>query len=148
MAGPEALIGAGIGAAFQQIDNNPPEWKRTTGGFGRRLASNLGQNAIEQTTLYGISEAFRQDYGYRKCDCKKALPRTGHSLLSGFTAIDRRGKKVFSPGKIASPFVSNLAAVKLWYPERYSAKDGLRQGAYGLGFNVGFNLIREFIFKK
>lgn len=148
VAGPEAFVGSGIGATFQQIGNNPPEWKRTAAGFGRRFASNLGQNAIEQATLYGLSEAFRQDYGYRKCDCKKPLPRMGHALFSGFTAYDRRGKKVVSPGKIVSPFVSNVAAVELWYPERYSVKDGLRQGAYSLGFNVGFNLIREFIFKK
>jgi len=146
--GVSALIGTAIGATFQQVGNQPPEWKKTTNGFVRRLGSNYGQNVIEQTTLYGLSEVFRQDQKYQKCDCTGLVARAGHSLKSGFTAKDRSGKTVFSPPKIISPFVSNIAAVKLWYPKRYSVKDGMRTGAYGLLFNTGFNLIQEFIFKK
>ncbi len=143
-----ALIGTGIGAAFQQIDNDPPEWKKTGKGFARRLGSNFGQNAIEQTTQYGLSEVFRQDQKYQKCDCIGFSRRTIYALKSGFTARNRSGRTVFSPPKVVSPFVGSVAAVKLWYPNRYTVKDGLRRGGYGLVFNAGFNLIQEFIFKK
>ena len=147
-AGPGAWVGAGIGTTFQHIGNTPPEWRKTTGGFARRFASNVGENAIEKASLYALSEAFQQDPTYKKCDCKGLTRRAGHALKSGFTASNRSGAMVFSPGKVASPFVSNVAAVKLWYPERYRVQDGLRRGAYSLGFNVGFNLVREFVFKK
>ena len=142
-----ALGGAIIGSTFQQINNQPPEWQKTKKGFARRFGSNFGQNAIEQTTLYGLSEAFRQDSEYQKCNCKGVLRRVGHALKFGFVARNRQGNDVFSPAKVISPFVANVAAVKLWYPERYSYKDGMRSGAYSLGFSVGFNLIKEFIFK-
>lgn len=143
-----ALIGTAVGAVFQQIDNDPPEWKKTGKGFARRFGSNFGQNAIEQTTQYGLSEVFRQDQKYQKCDCRGFSRRTIYALKSGFTARTRTGKTVFSPPKVVSPFVGSVAAVKLWYPKRFTVQDGLRRGGYGLLFNVGFNLIREFIFKK
>lgn len=146
--GPGALLGSTISAGFQQIGNKPPEWEKNGKGFGRRLASNLGRNAIEETYKYGLSEAFRQDPAYQKCDCTKFVKRFGHAVRSGFTARTRSGREVFSVAKVTAPFVSNVVAVKAWYPERFTVRDGLRQGARGLAFDVGFNLIREFIFRK
>jgi len=143
-----ALVGTGIGATFAQLDNQPPEWKKTGAGFGRRLASNFGENAIEQATLYGLSEVLRQDPAYQKSDSKKIPNRIGHALKSGFTARTRSGKTVFSPQKVVSPFVANVSAVKLWYPERFTVQDGLRRGSYTFVFNTAFNLFREFVFKK
>jgi hypothetical protein len=143
-----AIAGTVIGATFSHIDNQPPEWKKNGSGFARRLASNFGENAIEQASLYGLSEVFRQDQEYRKCDCTKVPNRIGHALRSGFTARNRSGNLVFSPPKVVSPFVANVAAVKLWYPDRFTVQDGVRRGAYGVAFNAAFNLIEEFIFKK
>ncbi len=143
-----ALVGTGIGATFAQIDNQPPEWKKTGAGFGRRLASNFGENAIEQATLFSLSEAFRQDPVYHRSNSKKITNRIGHAIKSGFTARTRSGKIVFSPAKTVSPFVANVSSVKLWYPERFTVQDGLRRGSYGFVFNTAFNLFREFLFKK
>ena len=144
--GPRALAGAGISTTFQQISNTPPEWEKTGSGFARRFASNVGENVIEEATEYALSEAFRQDAAYRKCECRGFGKRSFHALKSGFTARDRNGQTVFSPGKVAAPFVGSVTATKAWYPERYTVKDGLRRGGYGLAFNVGFNLVREFVF--
>ncbi|MDH3493141.1 MAG: hypothetical protein OEM82_06285 [Acidobacteriota bacterium] len=146
-AGPGALVGAGIGSTFQQIGNAPPEWEKTTKGFFRRYASNLGENALEQTTEYALSEALGQDPAYSKCGCGEISKRTIYALKSGFTARNRRGKTVFSAPKLVAPFAGSITAVKVWYPKRYSVQDGVRRGSYGFAFNVGFNLIREFVFK-
>ena len=147
IVGVGALAGTIASATIQQINNEPSEWKKTKNGFARRLGSNFGQNLIKQTTLYGLSEAFKQDSEYQKCSCKGILRRVGHALKYGFVSPNRQGKEVFSPAKIVSPFVANIAAVEIWYPKRYSIKDGLRSGTYSFGFSVGFNLIKEFIFK-
>lgn len=143
-----AWIGTGIGATFGQLDNTPPEWKKTSKGFGRRVASNFGINAIEQTSIYGISEALRQDPKYRPSDSKNVGKRIVHALRSGVTATNRSGNTVFSPAKVAAPFIANVSAVKLWYPDRYSVQDGVRRGAYAFGFSFGFNLIEEFILRR
>ena len=60
------LIGVGIGATFQQISNNPPEWEKNGKGFARRLGSNFGENAIQETVAYGIEETFKLDSKFYK----------------------------------------------------------------------------------
>ncbi len=147
-AGPRALLGAGISAGFQQIDNSPPEWRKNGTGYLRRFSSNLGINAIKSTTRYALSEALGQDPQYVKCECRGVSNRAAYALKSGFTARNRSGKTVFSPPKVVAPFVGSVTAVKVWYPERHTWKDGFRRGGYGLAFDVGFNLVREFVFKK
>jgi len=144
--GPKAYIGPAVGAAFQTIGENPPEWEKNGKGFARRFASNVAENVIEESVIYAGSELLTQDPKYYKCDCKDVGKRAWHALKSGFTARDRRGRTVFAPQKVAAPFVSNVTSTTAWYPDRYSAKDGLRQGGYSLLFSAGFNLLREFVF--
>ncbi len=148
MAGPRTFLSSGISAGIQTINNTPPEWKKDGGGYLRRFSSKLGENAIESTTRYAFSEALGQDPKYVKCECKGVSKRTVYALKSGFTARNRDGKTVFSPPKVVAPFVGSVTAVKFWYPERHTWKDGFRRGGYGLAFDVGFNLVREFVFKK
>lgn len=146
--GPGALTGAVMGATFGTIANEPPEWQKNGRGFGKRFASNMGQGAIRQTTQYGLSELLRQDQAYRKCECSGFGKRFGYAVKSGFTARNRSGKQVFSIPKVVSPFVGSVAAVKLWQPDRLTVRDGMRRGAVGFAFGVGFNVVREFLFRK
>lgn len=144
--GPEAYIGPAIGATFQTIRENPPEWEKNGNGFARRFASNVAENVIEESVIYAGSELLGQDPKYYKCECRNVGKRAWHALKSGFTARDRSGKTVFAPQKVAAPFVSNVTSATVWYPDRFSAQDGLRSGGYSLLFSTGFNLIREFVF--
>lgn len=144
--GPTAYVGPAIGATFQTISENPPEWEKNAKGFARRFASNVAKNVIEESVVYAGSELLKQDPKYYKCECKNIGKRVVHALKSGFTARNKRGRTVFAPQKVAAPFVSNVTATTVWYPERYSAQDGLRRGGYGLLFSAGFNLLREFVF--
>lgn len=144
--GPKAYIGPAVGAAFQTIGENPPEWEKNGKGFARRFASNVAENVIEESVIYAGSELLKQDPKYYKCECKDVGKRAWHALKSGFTARDKRGRTVFAPQKVAAPFVSNVTSSTVWYPDRFSAKDGIRQGGYSLLFSAGFNLVREFIF--
>jgi hypothetical protein len=144
--GPKAYIGPAISATFQTIGENPPEWEKNGKGFARRFASNVAENVIEESVIYTGSEILGQDPKYYKCECGNVGKRAWHALKSGFTARDRRGRTVFAPQKVAAPFVSNVTSTTVWYPDRYSAQDGLRRGGYSLLFSTGFNLLREFVF--
>ncbi|REJ76119.1 MAG: hypothetical protein DWQ47_10890 [Acidobacteria bacterium] len=144
--GPTSYIGPAAGAAFQTFRGNPPEWEKNGKGFARRFASNVAENVIEESVVYAGSEVLGHDPKYYKSESKNFGKRVVHALKSGFTARDRRGRTVFAPQKVAAPFVSNVTSTTVWYPERYSAQDGLRQGGYSLLFSAGFNLLREFVF--
>jgi hypothetical protein len=142
------LIGVGASSIVQQITETPPEWEQNTGGFFRRAGSNFGKNAIRETISYGLEESFKLDSKFYKSKKKDIGSRVKNAFLSSFTARTPGGKRVFNPSRIAGRYAAEIIATETWYPERYNYKDGLRQATRGVGFNIGFNLLREFIFPE
>ena len=144
--GPYPIISAGIVGGIDQADKTPPEWGQGVGAFGERVGSDFGVALATTTTRYALAEAFREDTLYYHCDCKGIFPRLGHAAISTVTA--RRGEnghRWLSFPALIAPYAGSMTAVYGWYPNRYSAKDGLRMGNYTLLEFVGMNIAREFI---
>lgn len=147
--GPYPLVGAAFAAGISQAGNGVPEWGQGAAGFGKRMGSNLGINAVSTTTRYALSAAFDEDAVYYPCECKGTMRRLGHAVLSTVTA--RRGAdghRVLSIPAIVSPYAGSTTAVYGWYPDRYGAKDAFRMGNYSLLANVGGNIAMEFLFRS
>jgi len=145
--GPYPIVGAGIMAGIDQIDNSPPEWRQGAQGYGKRFGSDFGMLAVSTTTRYALSEAFREDSLYYRCECKGVFPRLRHALLSTLTA--RRGDdghRVFSFPALVAPYAGTMTAVYGWYPGRYDAMDGFRMGNYNLLVYAGGNVALEFFY--
>ena len=143
--GPLKLLGVGVGAAIDQGQNSPPEWKKGGSGYGKRFASRMGQNVIEQTTSYALSEAFRLDTGFQRSQRHEFSERLGDALIQNVTSRTRSGKRIISVPRFAGAYVGGLVPALTWYPSRYSYKDGLRQGTYSLAAGFVVNVLREFI---
>jgi hypothetical protein len=146
-AGPYPIIVAGFVAGVNQLSNTPPEWHQGAEGYGKRLGSNFGIAAVSTTTRYALSEAFKEDTLYYRCDCQGILPRLSHAALSTLTA--RRGndgRRVFSVPSLIAPYAGSMTAIYGWYPERYNAKDAFRIGNYSMLGHVGGNIAMEFLF--
>jgi len=138
-------IAAGI-AGINQLDNSPPEWGQGAEGYGKRLGSNFGIEAIGTTTKFALAEVFREDALYYRCECTGVMHRLGHAVLSTVTARHGRdGHRAFSFSGLVSPYVGATVAVYGWYPDRYGAKDALRMGNYTLLAYVGGNIALEFL---
>lgn len=138
-------IAAGI-AGFNQIYSSPPEWGQDAQGYGKRIGSNFGIEAIGTTSRFAMAAALKEDTLYYRCECTGVLRRTGYAVLSTVTArhgID--GHRAFSFSGLVSPYVGAGAAVYGWYPDRYGAKDAFRMGNYTLLAYVGGNIALEFI---
>ena len=146
--GPLSLIGVGVSAGIDQGQNNPPEWKQGASGYGKRFASRMGQYAIEQTTSYALSEAFRLDTGFEKSQRHGFPARLGDALIQNVTSRTRTGKRIISAPRLAGACVGGLVPALTWYPSRFSYKDGLREGTYSLAAGFAVNVFREFIFHK
>jgi hypothetical protein len=145
--GPYPIAGAALAAGINQADNTPPEWKQGAAGYGKRFGSDFGIAAVTTTTRYGLSEALREDTLYYRCQCKGALPRLRHAVISTFTArrsVD--GHPVFSLPDLVAPYAGTMTAVYGWYPGRYGAKDAFRMGNYSLLGYVGGNIALEFLY--
>lgn len=145
--GPYPFVAASVAAGVNQWTNSPPEWKQGAEGYGRRFGSNFGIMAVDTTTRFALSAAFREDSMYYRCECSGVWPRLGHAVISTMTA--RRGMdghRVFSVAGLVSPYAGTTAAVYGWYPDRFGAKDAFRMGNYNLLINVGENVSLEFLY--
>jgi hypothetical protein len=148
MVGPLALGKYVVWAGIGTWRNSPEEWGDQWEGFGRRVASNFGKNIIKQTTMYGLDEALKVDSKFYRSQKKDAGSKVKNALISPFTARTPSGKRVPGIPRIAATYTSSIVAAEAWFPARYSWKDGVKNGTYSLAFNAGFNLVKEFIWKK
>jgi hypothetical protein len=145
--GPYPIVAAGIAAGINQFSNAPPEWNQGAEGFGKRFGSDFGIAMVSTTTRYGLSEAFKEDALYYRCDCRGALPRLSHAVVSTLTA--RRGEdghRVFSFPALVAPYAGSMTAIYGWYPNRYGAKDAFRTGNYSLLVYMAGNISLEFFY--
>lgn len=146
--GPFSVLGAGAAAAVSQWQKNPPEWGQGASGYGKRFASNLGGNAIQQTVTYGLSEALGLDTGFEKSKRRGFGARLADALAENVTSRTHSGKRIISAPRLAGFYVGGLVPTLTWYPSRYGYKDGLRSGTYSLAAGFAVNVLREFIFHK
>jgi len=145
--GPYPVAGAAVTAGINQFTNSAPEWGQGAQGYGKRVGSDFGIAAVATTTRYGLSQAFRQDALYYRCDCRGFVPRVNHALISTFTARrDIDGHRVFSLPALVAPYAGTFTAVYGWYPDRYGAKDAFRMGNYSLLAYAAGNLSLEFFY--
>lgn len=145
--GPYPVVGGAFAAGINQWSNSPPEWKQGAEGFGKRFGSDFGMAAVGTTTRYALSEAFKEDTLYYRCECKGILPRISHAVVSTLTA--RRGldgHRAFSVSAFLAPYAGSTTAVYGWYPARFGAKDAFRMGNYNLLAYMGGNVALEFMY--
>jgi hypothetical protein len=145
--GPYPIVGAAFGAGINQANNTPPEWNQGVEGYSKRFGSDYGIAMVATTTRYGLSEAFKEDAMYYRCECGGIFPRVRHALVSTLTA--RRGEdghRVFSIPALVGPYAGTMTAAYGWYPNRYGAKDAFRTGNYSLLAFAGENIALEFFY--
>jgi hypothetical protein len=143
--GPFRLARTAFSAGIDQWSDSPEEWGQGAQGYGKRFASGLGRNAIQQTVTYGLDEALQLDTGFERSKRKGFFPRMGDALLENVTSRTKSGRRVISIPRFAGVYTAGVVAAETWYPERYSYKDGLRHGTRTLLQGFGINLIREFV---
>jgi hypothetical protein len=144
--GPFRLAWSAAAAGIDQRRDHPEEWGQGMKGYGRRYASNLGQNAIQQTVTYGLDAAFGLDTGFKKSTRDGVGARVKDALIQNVTSRTKSGRRVISAPRLAGAYSGAIISRETWYPDRYSYKDGLRAGTGNLLTGFGINLIREFVF--
>ena len=147
MFGPWSLGRAVASAGLSTWSNSPEEWGPHWEGFGKRFASNMGRSVMKNTMMYGIDEAFKLDSYYYRSKKKDFGSKIKNAMLSPVIARRPDGKKVFGFPRVVSTYASSVIVAETWYPGT-DWKDGLRNGSMTLLFNGGYNLLKEFIWKK
>jgi hypothetical protein len=146
--GPLRLARTGFSAGIDQWRDRPEEWGQGAEGYGKRFASGLGRNAIQQTVTYGLDSAFQLDTGFQRSKRKGFFPRFKDALVQNVTSRTKSGNRVISVPRFAGVYTGSIIAAETWYPERYNYKDGLRHGTTTMLTGFGINLLREFVIRR
>lgn len=146
--GPVSIAKTVATSGWSTWRNDPDEWGGQWEGFGKRAASNMGKNVIQQTTIYGLDEALRFDSHFYRSTKRDTGSKIKNALLSTVTARNKNGKRVIGIPRIVGTYGANIIATETWYPGRYNWRDGARGATYSLGVNAAYNLFKEFIWKK
>ena len=107
----------------------------------------MGRSVMKNTMMYGMDEAFKLDSYYYRSEKRDWKSKVKTAMLSPVIARKPDGKKVFGFPRVASTYASSVIVAETWYPGT-DWKDGLRNGSMTLLFNGGYNLLKEFIWKK
>jgi hypothetical protein len=145
---PERLLRSAAAAAISQWNDSPEEWGQGAKGYGKRFASSLGQNAIQQTVTYGLDSALKLDTGFKKSKREGFFPRLKDALAQNVTSRNRSGDRVISIPRFAGVYTGAIIAHETWYPDRYNYKDGIRSGTTTLLISFGINVVREFVMRR
>ena len=143
--GPFRLVRTAAGAGIQQWHDSPEEWGQGSKGYGKRFASGMAQNGIQQTVQYGLDSAMGLDTGFHRSTRDGFFPRFKDALVQNVTSRTRSGNRVISVPNLAGIYTGAIVSRETWYPDRYSYKDGLRSGTTSLLTGFGINLLREFV---
>jgi len=144
--GPLRIGWTAASAGIAQWRDHPEEWEQGMKGYGKRYASNFGQNAIQRTLTYGLDEALGLDTGFQKSRRDGFAARAKDALLQNITSRTKSGRRTIAAPRVAGIYSAAIIARETWYPDRYSYKDGLRSGTTSLLTGFGINLVREFVF--
>jgi len=145
MFGPAALATRVGKSGFYTWTNSPEEWGDTWEGFGRRFASSTGTSIIKNSTMFGLDEVLKVDSRFYRSKKRDIGSRVKNALLTTVTSRRPDGSRTIGIPKIAGTYAASIIAAEAWYPDRYNWKNGLRGGTFSLGFNAGWNLLKEFV---
>jgi hypothetical protein len=142
--GPPGLIGAAAAAGYEQYENYPDEWRRSTSGYAKRWASAYAAGAIGNTTKYAVARALHQDPSFARCRCRGVNARMRHAVASVFTARTRTGRDVWSPATIAGLTAEHVIPAALWFPRDKLWQEGVGLVGVSVATKIGINIFHEF----
>jgi hypothetical protein len=142
--GPRALAGSAAYAGILQGFGTPEEWGQGAGGYGKRVASNLGGSAIHAVLAFGLDSTLHQDPRYFRSQSTGFWRRTGHALRGTILTRTDRGGETLSTWRVGSAYGAAFLSNQ-WYPDRLNTvRLGMLQGSLQLGFDFASNLGSEF----
>ncbi len=132
-------------SAGDQIANNPSEWGRNWGGYGKRVGSRYSQFVIQNGMSAAGNAALGYEPRYDRCKCEGKWPRVRHAIIRNFLTYDRSEQHWRPQLALYGAAFGAGAVAQTWRPDdRSPVRAGvggiISQAAYG----VIPNLMAEF----
>lgn len=146
--GHDLVYGTALGfvyAGIDQLRDDPVEWGKGWPGYEKRLASDVGEFLVQETTTDVLASAMNRPLDYQRCHCAGTGDRFGWAVLSAVTDPTPNRGHVLAVPRIVGAFAGSFAQAA-WRPANGTnrARIGLVNGATSLLIGAGINLYYEF----
>lgn len=132
-------------AAIDQWRLNPPEWGTGVPGYGRRVASNVGEFWVQELTTEGLAAAMNRPLDYKRCRCRNFGARMAHAVRGAIFDQMPRGREVLAVPRIVGAYTGAYVQ-STWRPaeSRSRANITLANGTASLAIGAVINMYHEF----
>jgi hypothetical protein len=139
--------GAAMGfvwAGVDQLRNDPIEWGKGWRGYGRRLASDVGEFVIQESVTDVLASALDRPLDYQRCHCAGTGRRVGWALQSSLTDVLPDGHRALAVPRIVGAYAGSFAQAA-WRPATTQSRTrtALVNGTVSLIIGAGINLYYE-----
>ncbi|MDB4882142.1 MAG: hypothetical protein JWL95_908 [Gemmatimonadetes bacterium] len=131
-------------AGVDQLRDDPVEWGKGWPGYERRLASDVGEFAIQETVMEALAAAMSRPLDYQRCRCRTTGARVAWALASSVTDPLPRGHRALAIPRIVGAYAGSFAQAA-WRPATASGRTrtALVNGSVSLLIGAGINLFYE-----
>jgi hypothetical protein len=143
MLGLPAAVDVGVATGLDQLRENPDEWDQDLYGFGQRVESNVGRNAVEESVRHGLAALMDRSVTYQPCTCTDFGGRVWNAVLETVTDRDQDGDRLPAIPRFAGAAVGAFAE-SAWQPGEDN-DDVLRIATRSLLFGTLGSLWKEFV---
>jgi hypothetical protein len=140
----ENLVFAGIGAAFDQARDRPPEWGQGGGAFADRYASHVGQYLIQRSIMFPVQAIDHEDTRYFRSKRTSIKGRVGDAFLHTVWRHDDTGGMMPAYSEFLGDYGA-AAVSRMWWPDRFHTRSAIFvAGSDTILIDAGINVFREF----
>jgi hypothetical protein len=132
-------------AGVDQLRNDPAEWGKGWPGYGRRLASDVGEFVIQESVTDLLAATMDRQLDYQPCHCGDTHQRLGWALASAVTDPLPSGRRAIAIPRIAGAYAGSFAQAA-WRPAGTTSRTrtALLNGTTSLLIGAAINVYHEF----
>ncbi len=143
--GPRSLLVVGpLGAGWQTAWNQPEEWDRSWGGFGKRYLQREADVAISNTLEAGVGAFWGEEPRYIRLGRGSIGDRAKWAIKTAFVTQRRDGKLHAAWGRYVGNTVNNVIENAWLPPSAATAGNTIYRSAIGFATRIGGNAWEEF----
>jgi hypothetical protein len=144
--------GAALGfvyAGVDQLTDNPSEWGKGWSGYGKRLASGVGEFVIQETVTDIGAALLHRPLIYPYCRCTGTANRVGWAMKLGIMDQLPSGHLAPAYPRIVGAYAGSFAQAA-WLPASSTSRiqTGLVNGTVSLAIGAGINVYHELRHKQ
>jgi hypothetical protein len=134
-----------FGTAFlDHLGHAPVQWGVGLHGYTHRLENRFYSAMIDGSVHHAMAALLRQDPRYLSAHDGRATRRVGHALKRTLFTYNQSGQSVIDVSGLSGIYAGTMLPM-FWHPRGYSPlAQGVREGNFGVMFQAGNNLIKEF----